>query len=371
MMKASPSSGPTLTIYVTNLYQCFCSVIANIMVLAIRHRATYYRRYELDIWGILRTSAFRYVVKKKKPRKRKHFSRKPLILRSLGFPKARSTRPRYFINTKKNILRKRFLKPNRPLPRGKTDFGHLHVSGRKIKRVSRDTSLRKKTYLWPLHRLPKKITSYFFVTLFYGKLIRIFDFFYNSYLKKQQERARARRRYIYRLDVIHRRTFKKKLKKRFVSLRLIKLFYITLHYHQFRQLARRTRRLDGCFEHNYFLALEGRLASFVYRTALVPNLFLCIKLVRTGGVLVNKVLQSHVSYNVQLNVLVNFTSYTKRIIYFSLLYRLARKIVLFNPPRYMFVSYIFLFAYMKRPPRRKDLVFPISLDLHRASGYAF
>jgi ribosomal protein S4 len=330
------------------------------MVLAIRHRAIYYRRYELDIWGILRTSAFRYTVKKKKPWRRKRFSRshgRPLVV-----TRARS---RYFVKTKKSKDRKKA-------------FGPVSVQGRsakklvkKHKRVLATINRSKKTYLWPLHRLPKKITSYFFITLFYGKLMRIFDFFYSNHLKKQQQRARARRRYIYRLDVIQRRTFKKKLKKRFVSLRLVKLFYITLHYHQFRQLARRTRRLEGCFEHNYFLALEGRLASFVYRTAMAPNLFICIKLVRDGGVIIGRSCQNHIGYNVQVNGLVNFTQAAKRLIYFSLLYRLARKLILFNPPRYMFVSYIFLFAYMKRPPHRKDLVFPISLDLHRASGYAF
>jgi len=154
-------------------------------------------------------------------------------------------------------------------------------------------------------------------------------------------------------------------------LRLVKLFYLTFHYHQFRQLAQRTRRLEGCFEHNFLLALEGRLVSFIYRTSLMPNLFQCIKLVRSGGILVDGCLQNHPNYSIGYNVLINFLPLTKKLIYLSLLYRLVHKLFLFNPPRYMFVSYVFLYCYMKRPPQRRDLVFPIALDMYRATGYAF
>jgi ribosomal protein S4 len=228
-----------------------------------------------------------------------------------------------------------------------------------------------KLNLSTLQRLPKKFTNYLYVTFFYGKLRRIFDFFYNNYVTRQEYRMRSRRRYIYRVDIIQRRVFKKKIKKRFVSLRLVKLFYLTLQYHQFRQLARRTRLLDGCYEHNFFLALEGRLVSFVYRTSFIPNIFQCIQLVRRGGVVVEKSVQNYVNYHVTINRVVRFTSLVKRLIYISLLYRLGRQLVLFNPPRYIFVSYYFLYCYMKRPPRRRDLVFPISLDMYRATGYAF
>jgi|ADGO01.1.fsa_nt_gi Ribosomal protein S4 and related proteins len=158
---------------------------------------------------------------------------------------------------------------------------------------------------------------------------------------------------------------------RFVSIRLTKLFYLTFTYRQFRRLAFEMRRKDGYYGHNFCLALEGRLVSAIYRSSLVSNLFQSIQLVKQGYVAVNKVYQKHVNYRVKVSEFITFELLTKRIIYFCLLKRLACRAVVFNPPRYMFVSYSFLFAYMKRPPSRKDLVFPVGIDLYRATGYAY
>lgn len=203
------------------------------------------------------------------------------------------------------------------------------------------------------------------------KISRIIDFFYKSYLRRQEQRFKSRRRYIYRLDIIQKEVRRKKLKYRFVSLRLIRLFYITISYRQFRQLARAMRSKAGLFEENYLLALEGRLSSYLYRTSLVANPFQCIQLVQQGQLLVNFKQQRYITYRVPLHTLVTFTGVGKRIIYLTLMARLAKRRSLFNPPRYMFVSYSFLFSYMKRPPRQADLVFPVAIDIYRASGYAF
>lgn len=350
------------------------------MILAIKNKASYYKRFELDIWGILRTTSFLRFPKRKK-RYNKGFSK----LKKRG----RRGKQRFSFMSKRQNNRKYSLKQVNIFDKvkGKGTKNRFKKGGKSWRKrsVPRKTfktqALRRlrlnfhrrklKLNVFTLQHLPKRFTNYLYVSFFYGKLRRIFDFFYNNYVIRQQYKMRARRRYIYRVDIIQRRVFKKKIKKRFVSLRLVKLFYLTLHYHQFRQLARRTRLLDGCFEHNFLLALEGRLISFVYRTSFVPNLFQCIQLVRQGGVIVEKRVQNYVNYRVTINKFVKFTLLVKRLIYISLLYRLGRQLVLFNPPRYMFVSYPFLYCYMKRPPKRRDLVFPISLDMYRATGYAF
>jgi ribosomal protein S4 len=75
------------------------------------------------------------------------------------------------------------------------------------------------------------------------------------------------------LDVVAIRERKKRFKKRFTSLRLVKLYYLTLVYKQFKKVARTARKKDGFFEGHYCLALEGRLIAFLYRTGFVASLF--------------------------------------------------------------------------------------------------
>ena len=77
---------------------------------------------------------------------------------------------------------------------------------------------------------------------------RILDFFFTLYMAKKKRAQQRNKPYIYRLDVIDRPLIRKRLKQRFVSLRLVKLFYINYSYKNFRQLASRMRRKDGMFE---------------------------------------------------------------------------------------------------------------------------
>jgi len=245
------------------------------MVLTIKNRLSYYKRYEMDIWGVMRTHNTNYIFRKHK---------------EMPF-------------------------------------------------------------------LP------------FGKINNIIIFFYNIYLKKKQNIIKKYRRYIYRLDIIDKPIKKNKLKHRFVSLRLLKLFYINITYRQFRNLAFKMRRKAGNFEENYLMTLECRLLSVLYRTSLIPNPFQCIQLIRQGYVLINLKNVWNINSKIDINCLLNFVPMFKKYIYINLIKRLLKKRTLFNPPTYMFVSYVFLFSYMNRPPRRKDLIYPISLDIYRASGY--
>ena len=73
---------------------------------------------------------------------------------------------------------------------------------------------------------------------------RLSKFFYKIYLKKEEFRLNKMRRYVYRIDIIAPRVKKKYLKKNFVTLRLVKLFYLVLKYRQFRVMARTAARKD-------------------------------------------------------------------------------------------------------------------------------
>jgi hypothetical protein len=53
------------------------------------------------------------------------------------------------------------------------------------------------------------------------------------------------RRYIYRIDIITHTVKKRRKNMRFLSLRLARLYFITLQDYQFRSIFRRASKLDG------------------------------------------------------------------------------------------------------------------------------
>ena len=288
------------------------------MVLTVKNRAIYYRRFEKDIWGIMRTT---YPISRAKPRSKKL----PYRLRKY----------QSMFHQKQSSVLQNDVNP-----------------------VDEDEVVKSTIVIpWKQQRS--------------NKIGRIVDFFYSLREARKKINASRKQAYIYRLDIIDRPKRRRKLKYRFVSLRLVKLFYINYTYRNFRRLANQMRRKDGMFEWNFLLALEGRLMSFLYRTSLVSNLFQCMQLIKQGFVCVNSRYYSYVNYRVQVGEFVTFNIVGKQLIYIMLLKRLAKKLTLFNAPGYMYLSYKFLYCYMKRPPIRKQLVFPIAVDLYRAAGYAF
>jgi len=283
------------------------------MVLAIKHRTIYYRRFAKDIWGIMRTTA-----------------PQPWVNKHLVYKLTHNKLPK----SEKNLI----------------------IKFQKLQK------LQTPEYLTYYTNLFAKSTN---------NMQRILDFFFTLYIAKKKQARQRNKPYVYRLDVIDRPLIRKKLKQRFVSLRLVKLFYINYSYKNFRQLATRMRRKYGMFEWNFLLQLEGRLMSFLYRTSLLSNPFQCMQFIKQGHVLVNLRYVPYVNYRVQVGDFVGFSDLGKKIVYLALLYRLKYRLTLFNAPGYMFVSYTFMFSYMKRAPLRKQLVFPIAVDLYRATGYAF
>lgn len=197
------------------------------------------------------------------------------------------------------------------------------------------------------------------------------DFFYAAYDRRRRRRRERGRRFVYQLKATDRRRARRSLRKRFVSLRLVKLYYLTFTYRQFRKLARAQRRRQGVFEENFLLALESRLAPLIYRMTFLGNPFQCLEFVRQGYVVIDGRCHWRPSTVVGLHQMVTFTGLGRRWVYHELAHRLGRRRLLFNVAAYLVVSFFFLFGYQRRPPRRQDLVFPIALDFSRATGYAF
>jgi ribosomal protein S4 len=120
------------------------------------------------------------------------------------------------------------------------------------------------------------------------KINKILQFFYFKFLKKIEIREQQNKRYIYRIDLRELIPAHKRLNPNFISIRIIRYFYLTLNYRHFRKMAIKAKKQDGYFGYNYMLLLEGRIVCMIYRSSFIANMFEAIKIVNLGLVWVNK-----------------------------------------------------------------------------------
>jgi len=178
------------------------------------------------------------------------------------------------------------------------------------------------------------------------------------------------RKYIYRIDVIKPKKKRRKLSRRFLTLRLARLYFLTLKDYQFRAFFRKASKLDGNLENNYCLLLECRILSLFYRTNFMPNFFEIIQFIRRKNVIIDgKYKSMHLNAHVPIYSFISFNPKYKTRIIKNLYKRLCAKAILFNAPKFLFVSYFFFFACLFKMPCRQDLVYPVGVDLYRLTGY--
>lgn len=195
------------------------------------------------------------------------------------------------------------------------------------------------------------------------------SFLHQLYLQKQK-RFRQRQGYFAYDDVmIFKRKNKKSMKKRFVSLRLVKLYYVILSYRQLRRFASLAARQDGFFQENFCHKLENRLCTLIYRTNLVRTMFEAIKFVKSSNVMVNNFLKNSPNSKLHIGDLISIVFPDLSFLKHGLFSRLLRKSVYFAPPRYLFISYKFFIITLLAYPREKDLAFPMKFDIYRSTGY--
>jgi len=198
---------------------------------------------------------------------------------------------------------------------------------------------------------------------------KITDFFFCLYLNRIGFKHTKIRRYVYRVDLVDPKRKRQKRKWRFISLRLIKLFYLTLRYHQFRVYAIKASRADGFFKFNYCFLLEGRLLSLLYRSNFFISMFDMIELIKRNKVLVNGNISNYVNKNLKIGDIVSFYDLDLKKLRSTFFKRLRVSGFIFNTPRYICISYKLFFISMVKYPCDNDLAFPIKLDIYRATGY--
>ena len=198
-------------------------------------------------------------------------------------------------------------------------------------------------------------------------LVRFFFLLDEEVESKKFDRLR---RYIYRIDIITRSTHRKPQNKKFISLRLARLYFLTLADYQFRNLFKKASKLDGNLDSNYCMLIECRLLSLLYRTNLLFNFFDIIKFIKHDNIIINyKYSLNHINAIIPRNAFITFRRKTEYRMKAILIKRLKRRSLLFSQPRFIFVSYKYFFFYLCKLPYLKDIVYPISMDISRLTGY--
>ena len=178
----------------------------------------------------------------------------------------------------------------------------------------------------------------------------IIRFFLKIYKKKIEKKWKRMRRYIYRIDIIDIIQRKKKYNKRWLSVRFTRLYFLTLQDHQFRQMFKKARKLEGNLNTNYCHLLEARLLPIFYRTNYLANLFVIISFIKNKNCYINFKKISYCNAVINVGAFISFKKKLKRYIFNFLYKRLLVKAILFNRPRYLFISYKFAFAFIMKKP---------------------
>ena len=175
--------------------------------------------------------------------------------------------------------------------------------------------------------------------------------------------------FIYRIDVYKPRRKRRRMKWRFVFIRMLKFFYMSVSHRQFRRYGRRALRREGFFVSNYLLFLEGRLASVLYRMNFVSNIFTLRQFVTYGHVIVGLRVQTFLNFNVGLCEAVRVQPDCQGLLEVGLFRRLLQGRIYFNTPRYMYVNYQLMFGFLYCEPGENDVAFPIGIDVYRGMDH--
>jgi ribosomal protein S4 len=194
-------------------------------------------------------------------------------------------------------------------------------------------------------------------------------FLKRRFLFQLERKLRFKQEFTFDHVLIFRRIDKKRLKKRFASIRIVRLYYVTLKYKHFRILAKLASQQDGFFQRNFCYHLECRLISVIYRSQVVHNIFSSIYFVKKGTILINRILvrlpNAKIAIGDFIILLLHKYSFFKE----NIIKRLKTRGIFFSNPRYMFVSYKMGLISVLRYPQERDLAFPIKFNIYRASGY--
>lgn len=195
-------------------------------------------------------------------------------------------------------------------------------------------------------------------------------YFFKLWWDRRKYFLRKRQRYIYKFNAPTHFRKHRKFNKRFISIRLTRLYFLTFQDFQFRRLFRRAAKMDGNFETNYLRFLEGRVLAIAHRLNFFADIFYILNFIKTGN---NFFLDfkpiNLVNELIPIGQMITLNKKWHIKIINNLLKRIKLRTLLFPAPKFLYTSYSCFFFYLMRYPKRDDLVYPFAIDLQRITGY--
>lgn len=189
-------------------------------------------------------------------------------------------------------------------------------------------------------------------------------------MERETNKQRRRVRHIYRIDHDQPARIRKRHDWDYLTRKLSRLFYLTLSYSQFRRLAGVATKKEGSWESSFIMLIENRVIGMLYRMQVNMNIFELRWFVSLGNVLVNNKRISYYNAAVNYYDIMRFNNRISLFLRMQVVERFKAGAFYFGIPRYMFVSYKYMFAFVFQEPKRKDLVFPIkAVDVYRSGDY--
>lgn len=194
---------------------------------------------------------------------------------------------------------------------------------------------------------------------------RVSDFLQMIYKEKFEKRRKRFKNFIYRVDIADPGRYIKRLKWKFASFQLMRLFYRGMNPSKFNFFARKSMNVDGLWVLNFLLLLESRVATILYRLNWISNILFIKQYLLHGNILINDKLVYSTNNLVGLADLVRPTPAHEPHLRLFVIERLKLNLVYFGTPRYIWVCNKFMFAFIYKQPYIKDIMFPLSMDVYR------
>jgi ribosomal protein S4 len=305
-----------------------------------KKRLSYYKDYKSDIWGLIRNN-LQYKI-----------DRTSYNINNIFFEAKRAFR--------QGFLKKRYYKRNKFIV---------------INTVPRFIRTRKYwNYFQFIHENKIKSFLYFYL-LFYFFKTKIKNRLYNIYkVYFSNKKYFWKKKYYYTPFIYEPRIYNviyKRLKKGalYLTLQLVRLFYIIYSYKQLKKLIKKAKRSDGALDNNFISLMECKLPSFIYRSSFFSNMFECINFIKTGSLLINYQVSDNLYKVIKVMDFVTYITYVKGFIFWTFFKRIRRKAFLFLFPKYMFISLIFILIILIRLPLNKEIINPVAIDMYRTFHY--
>lgn len=194
-------------------------------------------------------------------------------------------------------------------------------------------------------------------------------------IKYMRQQRRAWRRYIKREFVysLRKPIFFKRKKKwpwNYLKPRLLKHYYIILKIKDFRRYMKYAVKKKGTFINNYIMQLEARLFMIVYRLNFINNLFIIKTLLKRGLFEIDGKVHCHSNVLLKKGQVFRPILQVRQLFWNEVYLKFKNNMILWSPPSYYHVNYAFMFFFIYKDPKLKDIKLPLKyIDVFVGSAY--